>query len=147
MVCSVTDKVRQERCLWEGAAYSLAKEVMKEEDTQELRTLRRLQLWEKAWAQQARHFTTLLCQADIRQVYTVSTTILPNTHNYHILYSVSYSVSSHEICSHRVCFAPLQQLGEVDECVRRWREGVMSENGRLEEVESALNDRVSLGIK
>ncbi|CAI8000589.1 Axonemal dynein light chain domain-containing protein 1 [Geodia barretti] len=95
------DKVRQERCLWEGAAYSLAKEVMKEEGTQELRTLRRLQLWEKAWAQQARHFTTLLCQADIRQ------------------------------------------LGEVDECVRRWREGVMSENGRLEEVESALNDRLS----
>ena len=84
MVCSVTDKVRQERCLWEGAAYSLAKEVMKEEGTQELRTLRRLQLGEKAWAQQARHFTTLLCQADIRQVYTVSTTILLNTHNYHI---------------------------------------------------------------
>lgn len=34
------------------------------------------------------------------------------------------------------------QLREVDECVRRWREGVMSESGRLEEVESALSDRV-----
>ena len=34
------------------------------------------------------------------------------------------------------------QLREIDECVRRWREGVMSESGRLEEVESALSDRV-----
>ena len=72
-----SDKLREERDLWEGAAFSLAQQVLKKEEgegeggTLALRTLRRLQLGEKAWSQLARHFTALFHQTDIKQVYTI----------------------------------------------------------------------------
>lgn len=42
---------------------------------------------------------------------------------------------------------PPLQLGEVDECVRRWREGVMRESERLEEVECDMSQQVSSKMK
>lgn len=66
-MCSPADKLRQERDVWEGAAYGLAQQVT-EQDSQQLSTLRRLQLGERMWTQLAHHFTTLLGQADIEQV-------------------------------------------------------------------------------
>ena len=39
------------------------------------------------------------------------------------------------------------QLGEVDECVRKWREGVMREIGRLEEREKSMRNRVRSGVR
>ena len=68
MWCSI-DRLRWERELWEGAAYGLARQVAVDEcGGLQLRTLRRLQLGEKAWSQLARHFTTLLSKTDIQQV-------------------------------------------------------------------------------
>ena len=113
------DKLRWERDLWEGAAYGLAQQVTQTEDRQQLRTLRRLQLGEKLWAELAHHFTTFLSQTDIEQVYTY-----PRNSN--------FQVSCGSL-----------QLRVVDECVRKWREGVMGESGRLEEVETAMSERVS----
>ena len=63
-----TGQLVQERDVWQGAAYGLAGQVAK---AQQLRTLRRLQLGEKAWAKLARHFTTLLSEGDTQQVLKI----------------------------------------------------------------------------
>lgn len=63
-----TDKLRWERDVWEGAAYGLAGQVS---EMKQLRTLRRLQLGEKAWAMLVRHFTILLSDKDTQQLSEV----------------------------------------------------------------------------
>lgn len=67
---SPSDKLRAERDVWEGAAYGLAGQVTR--GTTQLRTLRRLQLGEKLWAQLARHFTIVLSRRDTKQLGEVN---------------------------------------------------------------------------
>lgn len=57
--------------MWEGAAYGLAGQVIDGPIDLHLKTLRRLQLGEKTWSKLARHFTSLLSQRNIEQVYNV----------------------------------------------------------------------------
>lgn len=65
-----SDKLRAERDVWEGAAYGLASQVT--EGATRLRTLRRLQLGEKMWAQLAHRFTILLSSRDTQQLSEVN---------------------------------------------------------------------------
>ena len=59
------DNLTVEKELWQQASYDLSLRVAQEED---LQTVQRLQLGEKAWCKLAGHFTVLVSDKDTQQV-------------------------------------------------------------------------------